>query len=183
MKPAQYLVVVLPKLDAEAELLRLRDRYGGKPDAIAPYVPLSGVFTPSGLSEAASVNEYVSQARRRLHPIAVSFNSCFEQGDRLLLKLEQGADDLAALQRGIVGPEPTSFVASGKPPHLDLVLGQFADTQARAQVAAEVNRMGRILGVIDALVLLRIGPEDDWHLTAQFPFGIGRVDYYERFLT
>uniref|UniRef100_A0A7C4CDG6 2'-5' RNA ligase family protein n=1 Tax=candidate division WOR-3 bacterium TaxID=2052148 RepID=A0A7C4CDG6_UNCW3 len=183
MKPAQYMVVVLPKLDAEAELLRLRDRYGGQPDAIPPYVQLTGVFTPSDLSEAASVNEYVSKARRRLHAIAASFHSCFELGDKLLLKADQGAGELTALQREVAGPEPTSFLAVEELPRSDLVLGRFPDPMARTQVAAQVNRMGRVLGVIDALVILRIGPEDDWHITAQYPFGIGRVDYFERFLT
>jgi len=183
MKAAQYAVAVLPKLDTEAELMRLRDRFGGRPVNIPPYVQLSGVFTPSGLSEAVSVNEFISQARRKLHAIAASFQSCVEQADFLLLAVEQGAEELGGLQRSVVGPEPTSFLSGENLPRLDLVLGRFSDPMARAQMATEVTRIGRILGVIDALVLLRVGPDDDWHLTAQYPFGIGRVDYFERFLT
>jgi len=53
--------------------------------------------------------------------------------------------------------------------------------RTRAWAVAEANRLGRSLGVVDAVTLLRIEPDEEHRLVATFPFGIGRVDYCDRF--
>ena len=62
-----------------------------------------------------------------------------------------------------------------------LVVGSVSDPEERARALAEANRIGRTLGIIDAVALVRINPDGGLKLVANYPFGIGRVDYFDRF--
>jgi hypothetical protein len=62
-------------------------------------------------------------------------------------------------------------------------LGRVTDARQRTYALAEANRIGRSLGVVDAISLLRIEPDEKHELVATFQFGVGRVDYYDRFTT
>jgi len=175
----QFSVVVLPKLDNEPEIQRLRAKYDPWYEHISPYIPVVLPFTPATLDDIQHVGDYISDARRRLHPLAVSFHDCREGGDRLYFVLETGRDELIELHRNLRGSEAGLLVRdAGYEPRL--VIGRVPDPQERAAVRAEANRIGRTLGVIDAVVMVRVDPDGELKLVANYPFGVGRVDYFEK---
>jgi hypothetical protein len=65
-------------------------------------------------------------------------------------------------------------------PHL--VVGRVQDPDMRAEALAEANKLGRTLGIIDAVSLIAIEQDGGLKLVASYPFGVGRVDYFDKFL-
>ncbi len=181
VKTLQYNVVVLPKLDNEEEIQELREKYDPWFYQIRPYVPMVLPFAPATLDEMQNVGDYISQARRKLHPVAISFHQCVESGDRLLFVIENGREELLELHHSLLGCEAAVLVEEAGYEPL-LVVGRVPDPGHRAQALHEANRIGRTLGIVDAVSLIRTEPSEELKLVANYPFGIGRVDYYDRFL-
>ena len=183
MKAAQYCVVAFPKLDSEAQIQDLREQFPTWYYRVRPYVPVVLPFTPATLDEIQNVSEHVGRVRRNLHPLAISFSHCIERGDSLFFEVEEGRDDLIQLHAAMTGSEPLSLLSDAPVYEPQVWLGRVTDARQRAYATAEANRIGRSLGIIDAVTLLRIEPDEENRLVATFPFGIGRVDYYDRFLS
>ncbi len=179
MSALQYGVVVLPKLDSEEEIQRIREEYDPWYYQISPYIPMVEPFTPATLGEMENVSDYISLARRGFHPFAVSFRACVEADDRLLLPLENGREELIVLRRNLVGPG-TAEAMAGAEYEPRLVIGRVPDPLRRSEALVEVARIGRILGVVDSVSLIEVAPNREMKLVANFPFGIGRVDYFDR---
>lgn len=180
MKVLQYSFVVLPKLDNEEEIQRLRERYDPWFYQIRPYIPIVSPFAPATLEEMQNVSDYISRARRKLHPIAVSFHQWMASGGRLFFVIEKGRKELLDLRRNLQGCDTFSLVEDieSEP---RLVVGRVPDSERRSQALIEANRIGRTLGIVDSFYLIGIEPSDELKLFASYPFGIGRVDYYDRF--
>jgi hypothetical protein len=182
VKAAQYSVVAFPKLDSEAQIQDLREQFPAWYFRVRPYVPIVLPFTPATLDEIQNVSEHVGRIRRNLHSLAISFSRCIERGESLFFQIEDGRDDLVQLHAAMTGAEPQQSLLSDVPMYEPQIwLGRVADPRQRCYALAEANRIGRSLGVIDAVTLLRIEPDEEHRLVATFPFGIGRVDYYDRF--
>jgi hypothetical protein len=177
---APYSVVAFPKLDNEAELRRLRDRFPSWSSAAEPHIPIVLPFTPLDLDEIQHVADYVSNARRRLHPLAVTLHKSVVIGERLYYKVESGWGELVNLHAQIVGSEPMPLLQSGTyEPRL--TLGRITSDSERAAAAEAVDRLLRTLGVVDALTIVTVGPHDAIDRVAGYPFGIGRVDFFRPF--
>ena len=181
MKAAQYCVVAFPKLDSEAQIQDLREQFPTWYYRVRPYIPVVLPFTPVTLDEIQNVSEHVGRIRRNFHPLAISFSRCIERGESLFFAVEEGRDELIQLHRDMTGSEPLSLLSDAPVYEPQVWLGRVTDTRQRAYALAEANRIGRSLGVIDAVTLLRVEPDEEHRLVATFPFGIGRVDYYDRF--
>jgi hypothetical protein len=180
VKAAQFSVVAFPKLDNEAQLQRLREKFDSWRYHLRPFIPVVLPFVPINLDEIQSATEHVGRVRRAEHSFAVIFHRCVERGENLLLEMDQGADRMRQLHRAVHGGQP--LVLDGLPDYQpDLVLGRVADARQRRLALAEVNRLGKTIGVVDSLALLRTDPNEDTKLVLVLPFGIGRVDYYDRF--
>ncbi len=180
MRAAQYSVVAFPKLDNESELRRLCDRFPTWVLAAEPYIPVVLPFTPLDLAEIQQVADYVSNARRRLHPIAVTFHNSLVIGDRLYYKVDAGWNELIALHAGIVGSEPMPMLQSGQyEPRL--ALGRITDPAERTAAAEAVNALLRTLGLVDTLTIIAVGPDEAIERVAGYPFGIARVDFFRPF--
>ena len=181
MKAAQYCVVAFPKLDSETQIQDLREQFPTWYYRVRPYIPVVLPFTPVTLDEIQNVSEHVGRVRRNLHPIAVSFTHCIERGEALFFEIEQGREEFIQLHHAMIGAEPLSLLSDVPVYEPQVWLGRVTDARQRPWAIAEANRMGRSLGVVDSITLLRIEPDEEHHLVATFPFGIGRVDYYDRF--
>jgi hypothetical protein len=181
VKAAQYCVVAFPKLDSETQIQDLREQFPTWYYRVRPYVPVVLPFTPATLDEIQNVSEHVGRVRRSLHPLAISFSRCIERGDSLFFEIEEGRDELVQLHRAMVGAQPLSLLDGAPEYEPQVWLGRVTDARQRTYALAEAKRIGRSLGVIDAISLLRIEPDEEHRLVATFPFGIGRVDYYDRF--
>ncbi len=182
MKAAQYCVVAFPKLDSETQIQELREQFPNWYYRVRPYVPVVLPFTPATLDEIQSVSEHVGRIRRDLHSLAISFSRCVERGEGLFFQIEQGRDELLQLHAAMTGAEPQQSLLSDAPMYEPQIwLGRITEARQRAYALAEANRIGRSLGIIDAVTLLRIEPDEEHKLVATFPFGIGRVDFYDRF--
>ena len=178
MKTLQYSVIVLPKLDNEAEIQRLREKYDPWFYQVRPYIPIILPFTPATIDELQGVSDFVSVARRKLHARAISLHDCIESGDRLYFAVDQGRDDIMALHHDLQGCEATSLVSEGDyEPRL--VLGRIPDPAQRTLARLEAQAIGRTLGIVDSVAMLRISPDGELKLVANYPFGIGRVDYFD----
>ncbi len=182
VKALRYSVVVLPKLDNEEELRRLRERFDPAFYQLAPHVPVVPPFTPATLEELQAANDFISQARRALHPWVVDFRACIERDDRLLLVPEAGGDELVRLHQELHGCQ-TMALLDVAPYEPLLVVARVPDAERRREARAEVERLVRTLGVVDSLSLVGAMPDGETRLIAHYPFGIGRVDYYDRLLT
>ena len=181
VKAAQYCVTAFPKLDNEAQLQRLRERFDPAPYRVKPHIPVVLPFTPANLDEIQNVIDHVSTARRTLRPLAVSFHKCIERGEHLCFTLDEGQEGLAELHTRVAGVQPLPLLRD-TPAYEPLVwLCRVPDQDRRAQALAEANRIGKSLGVVDALSVIRIEPDGDLSLMSVYPFGVGRVDYYDRF--
>ncbi len=180
MKAAQYCVVAFPKLDSEAQIQELREQFPTWYYRVRPYVPVVLPFTPVTLDEIQNVSDHVGRVRRNLHPLAVSFSQCVERGEALFYVIEEGRDELIQLHTAMTGSEPLSLLDGAPAYEPQVWLGRVTDARQRAYALAEANRIGRSLGIVDAVTLLRIEPDEEHKLVAMFPFGIGRVDYYDR---
>lgn len=181
MKAAQYCVVAFPKLDSEAQIQELREQFPTWYYRVRPYVPVVLPFTPATLDEIQNVSEHVGRIRRSLHPLAISFSHCIERGESLFFQIEEGRDELIQLHAAMTGSEPLPLLSDAPVYEPQVWLGRVTDARQRAYALGEVNRIGRSLGIIDAVTLLRIEPDEENRLVATFPFGIGRVDFYDRF--
>jgi hypothetical protein len=181
VKAAQYCVVAFPKLDSETQIQDLREQFPAWYYRVRPYVPVVLPFTPVTLDEIQSVSEHVGRVRRNFHPLAISFTHCVERGESLFFVIEDGRDELIQLHTDMMGSEPLSLLSDAPAYEPQVWLGRLTEARQRAYALAEANRVGRSLGIIDAITLLRIEPDEEHKLVATFPFGIGRVDYYDRF--
>jgi hypothetical protein len=182
VKASQYIVVAFPTLDTELELSRLRDRFDTHLSQTQPHIPLVPPFSPANLDELLGVTEYVGQARRSLHPLSASFRGCVERGELIVFTCLEGSAELQQLHSDLLGSRPVSFLKNDVEFEPRLVAGHISDPALRRQVMLEAGRIGRILALVDALSLVRAGPDAAWRPVAKFPFGIGRVDYYEKLL-
>jgi len=181
VKAAQYCVVAFPKLDSEAQIQDLREQFPTWYYRVRPYVPVVLPFTPVTLDEIQNVSEHVGRIRRNLHSLAISFSRCIERGESLFFEIEDGRVELLQLHVAMTGAEPQQSLLSEAPIYEPQIwLGRVTDARQRAYARDEANRIGRSLGIIDAVILLRIEPDEEHRLVATFPFGIGRVDYYDR---
>ncbi|UCG42003.1 MAG: hypothetical protein JSU73_08940 [candidate division WOR-3 bacterium] len=177
MKALQYSVVVLPKLDNEAEIQRLREKYDPGFYQIRPHIPIILPFTPATIDELQGISDYISVSRRKLHARAISFHECIESGDRLFFVVDQGKGDIMALHHALQGCEVTSLVSEGDyEPRL--MLGRIPDPEQRGLALREAQTIGRTLGIVDSVSMLRISPHGELKLVANYPFGIGRVDHF-----
>jgi hypothetical protein len=179
VKAAQYSVVAFPKLDNEAQIQRLRERFGSWAYDLRPYVTVVLPFTPLDIDELQRVTDHIGAARRRMHPFAVSFHECSAVGDAVLLWAAEGREQLAELRNAVHGSEPLTIQGTGEY-HPALWLGRVRDAAELASAVAEVNRIGRTLGIVDSLSLVRGTPDDATRLVLAMPFGVGRVDYHDR---
>jgi len=173
-------MMVVPKLDNQEQVLALREKYDPLFYQIRPYIPLLEPFTPATLGELENISEYISQARRHLAPIALDFHKYVEADDRILCPVDRGRHDLVKLRLALHGCEALSLVDGGYEPRL--VVARVPDPAQRAEALSEANRLGRSLGLVDALTLVVIEANSDIRLLASFPFGVGRVDYYDESL-
>jgi hypothetical protein len=181
MNALRYSVVILPRLDNEEELQRLREQFDPMFYQLAPYIPMVMPFTPATLEELQAASDFISQARRKLHPWAVDFRTCIESEDRLLLAPESGGDELVRLHEELHGCQTMALI--DEPPYAPLlVVARIPDPERRRQAKSDVERLVRTLGVVDSLSLIGTMPDGATRLAAHYPFGIGRVDYYERLL-
>ena len=183
MKAAQYCVVAFPKLDSETQIQDLREQFPTWYYRVRPYIPVVLPFTPVTLDEIQNVSEHVGRVRRNLHPLAISFTRCVERGESLFFEIDEGREELIQLHSAMVGAEPLSLLTDTPVYEPQVWLGRVTDARQRPWAIAEANRLGRSLGVVDAITLLRIEPDEEHRLVATFPFGIGRVDYYDRSTT
>jgi hypothetical protein len=181
VKAAQYCVVAFPKLDSETQIQDLREQFPTWYFRVRPYIPVVLPFTPATLDEIQNVSEHVGRVRRNLHPLAISFTRCVERGESLFFEIDEGREELLQLHRAMTGAESLSLLSDTPVYEPQVWLGRVTDARQRAWAIAEANRMGRSLGVVDAITLLRIEPDEEHKLVATFPFGIGRVDFYDRF--
>jgi hypothetical protein len=181
VKAAQYCVVAFPKLDSETQIQDLREQFPTWYYRVRPYIPVVLPFTPATLDEIQNVSEHVGRVRRSLHPLAISFTRCVERGESLFFELDHGREEFIQLHGAMTGAESLSLLSDGPVYEPQVWLGRVTDARQRAYAIAEANRMGRSLGVVDAITLLRIEPDEEHKLVATFPFGIGRVDFYDRF--
>jgi hypothetical protein len=180
VKAAQYCVVAFPKLDSEAQIQELREQFPTWYYRVRPHIPVVLPFTPATLDEIQGVSDHVGRIRRNLHPLGISFSHCIERGESLFYQIEEGHDELISLHTAMTGSEPLSLLEGVQAYEPQVWLGRVTDARQRAYALAEANRIGRSLGVVDAVTLLRIEPDEEHRLVAMFPFGIGRVDYYDR---
>lgn len=180
VKAAHYSVVAFPKLDNEAQLQRLRESFETWSYELRPFVPLVQPFVPLTMDELQHVTDHVGRVRRRLHAFAIASFRCVERGDVLLLPIEQGRDKVVELHNTIHGGEPLTIAGTARYDPA-LWLGRVADADQRARAVVETSRIGRTLGVVDSLALTRTTPGGETRLLLVMPFGIGRVDLYDRF--
>jgi hypothetical protein len=180
VKAAQYSVVAFPKLDNEAQLQRVRERFGSWSYDLRPYVSIVLPFTPLNIDELQRVTDHIGSVRRRVHPFAVSFHECSAVGDALLLWVMEGREQLAALRTAVHGSEPLTLQGTGEYEPA-LWLGRVRDVAELAAATADTNRIGRTIGVVDSLSLIRGTSDDATRLVLTMPFGVGRVDYHDRF--
>ena len=183
MKSVQFSVVAFPKLEREVDFLRLRERFAPQVAQLEPHIQMVSPWVPAELGEIMAVIEFISQARRALHPLAIAAENWQESGELLIGEITYGQDELTSLRKQIVGPEPSSLLIPDSGPAPCLTLFRIAGKKEREQAVAEANRIGRTLAVVDALVLIRTLPDGMWQRVAKFPFGIGRVDFYEHLIT
>lgn len=180
MKATHYLVVAFPKLDNEAQIQRLRDGCATWEYSLRPYIPLVSPVVPATLDELQGFAEHIGRIRRNLHPFALTFYRAVERATSLLFVVERGRDNVLSLHREVYGGEPLVIQGTGEYDP-DLRLGRISDPTRRRQALTDLNQLGKTVGIIDALALLRSGPDDALHLALTLPFGVGRVDYHERF--
>lgn len=180
MKAAQYSVIAFPKLDNETQLQRLREKFGSWSYDLRPYLTIVPPFTPLTLDELQHITEHISAVRKKLHPLAVSFSECVAAKEAILLIVSEGRERIAELVRAVHGSE--ALTIAGIPEQEPaLWLGKVVDPRQLDTAVAEVNRLRRTIGIVDSLSFVRGTADDSMRLVLTMPFGIGRVDYHERF--
>ncbi|MCX7732699.1 MAG: hypothetical protein N2248_06010 [candidate division WOR-3 bacterium] len=183
MNSGNFVVIATPKLDRESDFLQLRERYASailQPD---PHIRITNPWIPADLGEVMAVIEFISQTRKKLHPLAITAENWQEAGEFIIAPIVNGASELLLIRQTILGSEPAPLLKTTPEPAFSLILLRVPDDHKRALAVTEANRIGKTLGVIDALTLIRTFPDGSWQRLARFPFGIGRVDFYERLLS
>lgn len=184
MSSGNFVVIATPKLDRETDFLQLRERYASailQPD---PHIIITNLWTPADLGEVMTLIEFIGRARKKLHPLAITAENWQEAGDLVIAPVVNGATELLFVRQTLAGTDPVSlFKIIPEPPPLSLILVRVPDNHKRALAVIEANRIGKTLGVIDSLTLIRTFSDGSWQRLARFPFGIGRVDFYERLLS
>ncbi|MEO0073051.1 MAG: hypothetical protein ABIK43_00120 [candidate division WOR-3 bacterium] len=180
---ATYGVFAYPRLDVEPELKSLRERFESDSVQLKPYIPLIVPLTPATLDDLLSATEFVSRARRNLKPLACAFRNAVERGNLIVVECIEGANNLIQLRQNITGSDPVSYIKDAEGFEPRLVIARATDPPLRLRIMLETNRLGRIVALIDALTLVRLISEERWQPVARFPFGIGRIDYYEKILS
>lgn len=179
VKLLEYCIVVQPKLDNQEEIQLLREKYDPWFYQVQPYITIVPGFTPATLDQLESVTSYLSQTRRHQPPIAVKCYKCIERDDRLVFPVEEGREGLLALHEALLGAAPASLLADEAPFDPGLVIGRVPDPDQRIEALHEANRLGRTIGLIDAFSLIAVEQSGQFRLVAGYPFGIGRVDYFD----
>lgn len=182
MKPAQFSVIAFPKLSREPEILELREKFAPEISQIEPHIPIVSPWTPAELGEVLSAIDSISRTRRKLSPIAIAGEVWHRQDELLLLAITEGAEALVQLSRNITGVEPLPLLPETKEPKVNLIVCRIPKGKDWETVLKEARKIGRTLGVIDGLMLIRHLPDRSYQQVAKFPFGVGRVDFYERLL-
>jgi hypothetical protein len=175
-----FCIIATPKLEREAELLQLREHYAPSVIQLEPHTRITGSWVPVELGEVMAVIEFISKLRKNLHPLAITVENWQEAGELVIGQITQGREELLAIRQSITGTEPLPLLKTETDSLPALILLRIPDARERTLAVADANRIGRTLGVIDSLILIRTLPDRSWHRVARFPFGVGRVDFYER---
>lgn len=182
VRSANFIVVAIPKLEREIDLLQLRERYAPSTRQLEPHIRITSPWVPAELGEIMAVIEFISRIRRGIHPLAISAENWQEIGELILAPVINGAAELLKIRQTLIGSEPLPLINPESESAPSLILLRVPDRQQRALAVAEANRIGRTLGVIDSLTLVQIFSDGAWQRLARFPFGIGRVDFYDHLL-
>ncbi len=172
-------MIATPKLEREFDFLQLRERYASAILQLDPHIRITNPLIPAGLDEVRAVIEFISQTRKKLHPLAIAAENWQEVGDLIIAPIVKGTPELLSIRQTLQGSEPVPLLKTIPDPALSLILLRVPDDHKRALAVAEANRIGKTLGVIDSLTLIRTLPDGSWQRLARFPFGIGSVDLYE----
>lgn len=172
----KYGVIVLPKLECEDEIRRLREEYDLWSTQSAPYISLIPPFTPATWEEKQTLNDYISQVRRDFHPFALELGSCLEVADRLLFALNRGVDELELLQTRLAQSVAITMLPEMAGPRL--VVARVQDEAARRVMLRKLVKLERSIGLVDSISLVELRAEE-MKLVANYPFGIGRVDFFD----
>ncbi len=180
MKVSYFTIVLFPKLELSTEFQQLRERFAPNIDQPEPYIQLVLPWVPADLGEILSVIDFISHTRRNLHPLAITVEKWQRAGETIIGEITRGQEAILALRRSLTGVEPSPLLLSEEELKSHLILFRVADPNALDPALTEANRMGKTLGVIDSLYLIRTLPDGMGQRVARFPFGVGRVDYYEQ---
>ncbi|MCL6465410.1 MAG: hypothetical protein K6T77_01490 [candidate division WOR-3 bacterium] len=179
MRAVQFSVVSFPKLQQDKELLRLRERFAPGVFQLEPYIPVVLPWVPVELGDVVAVVNCLSETRRKLHPIAIVCDNWHRKGELLLGDVTEGQEAVLNLRKGITGVEPVPLIKDDDK-NVYLVVCQVPDEDKWGALLKEAQNVGRSLGVLDSVVLIRTMPDGSWQRVANFPFGVGRVDFYEQ---
>jgi hypothetical protein len=175
-----FSIIAIPKLERESDFLQLRERYAPSVIQLDPHTRITSPWVPAELGEIMKVIEFISQARKKLHPLAITAENWQESGEFVIGPITQGGKELLAIRQSITGAEPLPLLKTEADSMPALILLRVPESSKRTLAVIEANRIGKTLGVIDSLILIRTMPDGTWQRVARFPFGIGRVDFYER---
>lgn len=177
MRAVQFSVVSFPKLQQDKELLGLRERFLPNVLPLEPHIPVVPSWVPVEPGEMVSVVNTLSNTRRKLHPIAVACENWQRQGELLVAEVTEGQEAVRNLRKSISRVEPVQLIQEEG---VYLVVCRVPNEEKWGQILSEAERIGRSLGMVDSVVLLRILPDGSHQRVAHFPFGVGRVDFYEQ---
>lgn len=180
MRAVQFSIVSFPKLQQDKELLRLRERFAPGIFQLEPHIPVVLPWVPVALGDVVTMVNCLSETRRKLHPIAIACENWHRQGELLLGDVTQGQEAVLELRKSITGVEPVSLIKDDESRDLYLVVCRVLEEDKWNFLLKEMQTVGRSLGVVDSVVLLRTLPDGSWQRVANFPFGVGRVDFYEQ---
>ncbi len=172
----KYGLIVLPKLECADEIRKLREEYDLWSTQSAPYIPLIPPFTPATWEERQTLNDYISWARRDFHPFALELGSCLEVADRLLFTLNRGVEELEQLQTKLAQSVAITMLPEMAGPRL--VVARVQDEETRKVMMRKLIKLERSIGLVDSLSLVELRAEE-MKLVANYPFGIGRVDFFD----
>ena len=175
----EYRIVVLPKLDNQDELQLLRERHDPWFYQLQPYITIIPSLNPATLDQLEEITAYLSRVRRNQPPVVVRAYNCVERDDRLVCPIQQGREELIALHNRLSGAVPGSLLPDEDLFEPALVVARVPDPEQRLEALHEVNLLGRTIGLIDALSLVALEEAGRFRLVAGYPFGIGRVDYFD----
>lgn len=176
----RFSVVAFPKLEMADALFRLRERFAADALQPDPYIPIVPAWVPAELGEVVESVNSISATRGKLHPLAIACEGWHRRGDILAGWVTQGREELLELIKSVSGGRSLALIQDEPLTDVYLIVCRIADAEVWGAVLAEAERIGKTLGLVDSLVLLRTLPDGMWQRVATFPFGVGRVDFYER---